>query len=100
MQVNERHAEMRAAQRHVSEEHIEFAIAWGHAILQPKGRTAFHVGRREAKRARLDGIAMPSRAQGVAVVMAPDGARVTVIRSENRHRIAMHGRAQKKRGNQ
>ena len=85
-------ASRRSAQRAVPDEHIELALAWGRPIRQRNGRVAWHLGHREAREARTAGMPIPSRAVGVAVVQASDGTVVTVVRSNDRHRLATHGR--------
>ncbi len=86
------HANRRSAQRSVPAEHVDLALSWGHEIRQPGGRTAYHFGRREARAARSAGVGVPDRAVGVAVVIAPDGTIVTVVRSPDRERLRAHGR--------
>lgn len=85
------HAGRRSAQRAVSGEHIELALAWGRPIRQRGGRVAWHLGHREAIEARDLGVSIPARAEGVAVVVADDGTVVTVVRSDDRHRLVVHG---------
>jgi hypothetical protein len=91
------HARRRSAQRSVTAEHIELALAWGRPIRQRGGRVAWHLGHREATDARDTGVAIPERAVGVAVVLADDGTVVTVVRSDDRHRLAVHGRGSRPR---
>lgn len=86
------HARRRGAQRRVPEEHIELALAWGRPIRQRGGRVAWHLGHREAREARDTGARIPERAIGVAVVVAEDGTLVTLVRSDDRHRLTTHGR--------
>lgn len=86
------HAWRRSAQRSVPAEHIELALAWGRPIRQRGGRVAWHLGYREATDARDTGVPIPERAIGVAVVLADDGTVVTVVRSDDRHRLTTHGR--------
>ena len=86
------HAARRTAQRSVSEQLVEFALAWGRPIHQRHGRTAYHLGRNEAAQARAAGVDVPERALDVTVVVAADGALVTVVRSQDRHRLRTHGR--------
>lgn len=81
------HAALRSAQRSVPAEVIELALTWGKPIHQPVGRVAWHLGRREAAEARGLGVSLPERAVGVAVILANDGAVVTVVRSDDRHRL-------------
>lgn len=87
-----RHAAHRAAGRAVREEDILFVITWGQPVVQRHGRVALHLGRREAREARLQGVHVPERAIGVAVVLADDGTVVTVLRSHDRHRLTTYGR--------
>lgn len=86
------HAKRRSAQRSVPAERIELALAWGRPIRQRGGRVAWHLGYREAKYARDAGAPIPERAIGVTVVLADDGTVVTVVRSDDRHRLTIHGR--------
>lgn len=86
------HALHRSAQRSVPAVHIQLALAWGHPIRQRCGRVAWHLGYREACEARDAGVPIPERAIGVAVVIARDGTVVTVLRSDDRHRLTTHGR--------
>ncbi len=94
------HAWRRSAQRSVPAEHIELALAWGLPIRQLGGRVAWHLGRREAADARKRGVLIPERALGVAVVLAADETVVTVVRSEDRHRLVVHGRRPRPRREQ
>ena len=71
------HAARRTAQRSVSEQLVEFALAWGRPINQDHGRTAYHLGRKEAAQARAAGVDVPERAIDVTVVLAADGVLVT-----------------------
>lgn len=90
------HARYRSAQRSVPAQHIELALVWGRPIRQRGGRVAWHLGRREAADARDTGVAVPDRAVGVAVVLADDGTVVTVLRSDDRHRLTVHGRPRRR----
>ena len=72
------HASRRSAQRSVPPEDIDLAFAWGRLIRQRGGRVAYHLGRREAQRALKDGVQIPERAVGVAVIVANDDTVVTV----------------------
>lgn len=92
------HAHRRSAQRSVPAEHIELALAWGCPIRQRDGRVAWHLGHREANDARHIGVRIPERAIGVAVVLAADGTVVTVLRSEDRHRLTTFGRPRRRSG--
>lgn len=91
------HAWRRSAQRGVSPEYIELALDWGRPIRQRGGRVAWHLGYREATDARRTGVPIPDRAIGVAVVLADDGTVVTVVRSDDRHRLATCGRRSRPR---
>jgi len=86
------HAWRRSAQRSVSSEYIELALAWGRPIRQRGGRVVWHLGHREATNAHDAGVRIPERAIGIAVVMADDGTVVTVVRSDDRHRLTILGR--------
>lgn len=98
MRNHSRHAAQRTAQRRIPEEYIELVLAWGRPIRQRLGRTAYHLGRREAETARARGIEVPERAVNVAVVQAGDGTLVTAIRSRDRHRLKVHGRRRARGG--
>lgn len=91
------HASRRSAQRSVPAEHIELALTWGRPIRQRGGRIAWHLGYREASDALDTGVRIPERAVGLAVVVADDGMIVTVVRSDDRHRLATHGRRSRRR---
>lgn len=86
------HARLRSAQRSVPDLHIELALAWGTEIRQAGGRTAHHLGRRDAWRARAAGVIIPERAIDLAVVLAADQTLVTVVRSADRQRLRRMGR--------
>lgn len=90
------HASTRSAQRAISKEQIDFAMAWGAEIPQPVGRLAYHVGRREVARARAHGLRVPDRTLGVAVVVAADNTVVTVVRSPDRKRLRQFGRTRQR----
>ena len=91
------HAQDRSAQRNIPAAHIELALDWGHPIRQPRKRTAWHLGRRESRMARRAGVVIPERAIGTIVVEANDGAIVTAIRSDDRHRLVTHGLTKRRR---
>ena len=91
------HARRRSAQRSVPAEHIELALVWGCPISQPGGRTAWHLGHRESADAREAGADIPERAVGVTVVLGPDQTIVTVVRSDDRRRLATAGRSPRRR---
>lgn len=86
------HALRRGAQRRITDDHIHLALDWGRLIRQPEGRRAFHLGRKEARRARKHGVELPKGALGVTVVLAPEGWIVTVVRSSDRRRLMTYGR--------
>lgn len=92
-----RHARRRAAQRAVSDAHVDLALDWGHSILQRNGRVAYHLGHNEASAAREAGVEVPCRAIGTTVVMAPDGVAVTLIRSDDRRRLRRNGKNPRRR---
>lgn len=85
------HAQRRSQQRSVSEIEIRAALDWGTPIPQRGGRTAFHLGRRDMRRALRSGAALPPRAKGVTVILSKDGTLVTVIRSPDRRRLRREG---------
>ena len=85
-----RHAESRTIQRSITNEQISFVLDWG-CMIHQKGRVAFHCGRLELEDAERAGVSVPSRVEGVTVVVARDGAVVTVIRSDDRQRIKATG---------
>jgi murein DD-endopeptidase MepM/ murein hydrolase activator NlpD len=86
------HAARRMAQRAVSQHQVELALAWGRRIHQSGGREAFHIGRKEVRRAATFGIDL-REAEGVAIVVAADGVVVTVLRSIDRRRLVRWSRA-------
>lgn len=92
-----KHAKRRGAQRAVSEDQITLVLDWGHLIHQTKGRCAYHLGHREVSLAAKQGVIIPEGAINLGVVLAADGARLTVIRSPDRHRIKVHGRRRHRR---
>lgn len=97
-----RHAETRCAQRAVPRRYVQLALDWGTPVAQKQGRTAYHLGVRDAQRARLKGAAIPERALGVIVVVSRDEVVVTVVRSTDRSRLRMAGgrfRRGRRRGN-
>lgn len=85
------HARRRCDQRGIDNDHIALALEWGADIDQHDGRTAFHLGRREADLARRHGVLVPESAVDVGVVVAADGTLVTAVRSADRRRFAAHG---------
>lgn len=87
-----KHAELRSAQRSVPLDHVDFALLWGQEVWQHSGRIAYHIGRRDAREALKDGVRIPESAIGLAVVMANDGAVITLVRSTDRSRLRACGR--------
>lgn len=85
------HARVRCDLRGIHNYHIALALEWGADIDQHDGRTAFHLGRREADLARRHGVLVPESAVDVGVVVAADGTLVTAVRSADRRRFAAHG---------
>lgn len=83
------HAVARSSQRCVRSQHVEVALRWGAAIPQADGRVAYHVGRRELREATRAGCRLPDKALGLIVVVAADGTVVTVVRSNDRHRLRL-----------
>ena len=87
------HARQRCAQRRIRPEHIKLAHDWGRAIRQRDGRTAYHLGRREAAAAAREGVYIPERALGVTVVLDETwDVVVTAVRSPDRARLRAKGR--------
>ncbi|MCB9540787.1 MAG: hypothetical protein H6704_31585 [Myxococcales bacterium] len=86
-----RHAARRTAQRRIRPQHIELTLEWGREIRQADGRVAYHLGYREAAWARSKGVLVSERAVGVTVVVARDGAVLTVLRSPDRRRLVRVG---------
>lgn len=91
MTVPSDHARSRCAQRSIADKDIDIVMTWGTDVRQHDGRIAYHLGLREAARARSDGFDVPESALGVAVVVAGDGTIVTAIRSHDRQRLRSHG---------
>ncbi|GDX83911.1 hypothetical protein LBMAG42_57220 [Deltaproteobacteria bacterium] len=85
------HADERASQRAIPRFDVELALTWGKRIRQFDGRTAYHLGRREADEAREQGAFVPQGAIGVAVVIADDETVITVVRSHDRRRLSRAG---------
>lgn len=69
------HARRRKRARGISEEEIDAALRFGEEIKQIKGRRAFWLTDRIVQTAGL-----PGDFAGVAVIIAPDGAIITVVR--------------------
>jgi len=93
-----RHARQRRAQRAIADDHIDLALDWGRPIRQRDGRVAWHLGRKEVRRAQSHGIRVPERARGVALVVAADGTVVTAVRSYDRRRLSTAGRRRRAGG--
>lgn len=91
-----RHARSRAQQRSIREEQIDIALGYGACIKQPEGRRAYHLGRREIALARKAGVELEGL-RGLTVVVARDGALITLIRSEDRRRLKRFGGQLKRR---
>ena len=86
-----KHAQRRSQQRSISESEIQAALDWGTPIRQRHGRTAYHLGRRDVRRARQRGALLPQGAQNVTAILSQDGTLVTVVRSPNRRRLRRSG---------
>ena len=85
------HARQRKQQRAVRGSALEACIAWGQVLLQPCGRTAFHLGHRELELALRQGCDL-SAFRDTAVILAADGTVVTVIRTPDRARLRRYFR--------
>lgn len=83
------HARQRSQQRAVRMTAVEACVAWGAAMSQPDGRTAFHLGRREVAFALRHGCKV-EQFRDTAVVLASDSTVVTVIRTSDRSRLRCH----------
>lgn len=81
-----RHAQQRSQQRAVRMGALEACLAWGTAMPQPRGRTAFHLGRREVALAARLGCNIDAF-RDTALVLASDGTVITVIRTSDRSRL-------------
>ena len=79
------HAARRSQQRATCEEAIEATISYGMEYRQP-GRTAFYLGWRQVEAALRHGLNL-QRFERTVVVLADDGAIVTVIRASHTRRI-------------
>ncbi len=80
------HARRRVAQRGVPRAAVCAAIDWGREVQQRGGRTLFHLGERAVTRAACFGVDLRTYTN-VCVVLAPDGAAVTVFRSTDTRRM-------------
>lgn len=80
------HAQRRTQQRAVSRPAVEACLSWGNPLRQPGGRTAFHLGEREVRLARRQGVDVAPYCN-TAVVVATDGTVITVIRTPDRSRL-------------
>lgn len=87
-----RHASARKQQRAVSSGHIALVLQWGRQIRQRGGRTAWFVGSKEVKAAAKFGVRLDP-VENLAVVLADDGAIVTVVRSSDVARLRRWRRA-------
>ena len=81
------HAAVRMRQRGISSRAIDTALAYGRHI-RAKGVTYCVVGHKEVQRYAAMGINL-SEAEGLQVLLAPDGAIVTVYRSRDLHTIKL-----------
>ena len=92
-----KHASQRAVERSVTPADIQAALDWGTEIPQGRGRVALTVDRRALKRAKNEKVDIGPHA-GATVVVADDGAFVTVIRSDDVKRLARFGEDCSRRG--
>jgi hypothetical protein len=79
------HAAQRAQQRAACMASIEATIAYGAEYRQP-GRSAYYLGRRQVNAALRFGVDL-KRFERTAVVVADDGAIITVIRASSTKKI-------------
>ncbi len=79
------HASRRSQQRAIRPEVVDQVLEWGRVILQPQGRTAYFLGRRDVARLKRQGVDV-SAAESVAVVTR-DNAVLTVIRTTDLTRL-------------
>ena len=91
------HARCKGAKRQIPQKLVDFALAWGEEIRQPGRRTAYHLGRKAIAKAREAKVPVPPRALGVAVIVAADHTVVTVLRSDDRHRLVLTGQRRRAR---
>ena len=80
------HARRRRSQRGISERAIEAALSWGRYERQRDGRRVYHLGRRAVAAAAAGGADVVAY-RYVGVVLAGDGAVVTVFRSPDTRRL-------------
>ena len=80
------HAARRAQQRSADQHEIELVVRCGRRWHQQKGRNLFYVGRRDLKHWLRQGIDLRD-CQGLAVVVAADGAVVTVVRTTDMRKL-------------
>lgn len=85
-----KHAETRQRQRAVSDADLEAVLDWGRPYRQPFGRVVTFLGKRDVARAQELGVDVGT-ARGVAVVVAGDGAIVTMVRSSDVRRLRRWG---------
>jgi len=97
MQTLSAHANNRSANRSIPDVHINLTLDWGQPIRQPNKRTAYHLGRRESRLARRQGVVIPERAINTIVIEADDGCIVTTIRSQDRHRLVTYDHPKRRR---
>ena len=90
-----KHSKTRQRQRAISDSDLEAVLDWGQRYRQPAGRVVTFLGKRDVQHALARGIDV-GRAQNIAVVVAGDGAIVTVVRSSDVHRLRRWG--QRRRG--
>jgi hypothetical protein len=79
------HAMRRSQQRATSEAAIEATMAYGVEIRQ-SGRTAFYLGWRQVRAVARQGVDLLPY-EGTAVVVADDGAIITVIRCSDTRKL-------------
>ncbi len=80
------HANARMRQRAVSQDDVSAVMQYGRTFRQPGGRLVWYVGSRDMKLAARAGVDL-SGAHNVAVILAADGAVVTVVRSADLRRL-------------
>ncbi len=85
-------AKRRSQQRAVSLDAVHAALDWGALIRQRRGRRAYHLGRREVRAAARAGVRI-ERFQGTAVVLGSDQGLITVLRTNDRRRLARRRKA-------
>lgn len=80
------HAARRAQQRSAQQNQIELVVSCGRRWHQREGRNLFYVGRRDLKHWLRRGVDL-SDCEGLAVVVAADGAVVTVVRTDDMRKL-------------